>query len=75
MKQPKYKIRDVAYELDADRGSAQVYVGDHIYSFSNAIEGWNFFVSRALRPMEQQVRKELEKHGFNYFTGWKEKEE
>lgn len=70
----KYKIRDVAYELDAERGSAQVYSGEHAYSFANAIEGWNFFVSRALRPMEQAVRDELEKNGFNRYTGWKEEE-
>lgn len=70
----KYKIRDVAYELDAERGSAQVYSGEQVYSFANAVEGWNFFVSRALRPMEQAVRDELEKHGFNRYTGWKEEE-
>ncbi len=68
----KYKIRDVAYELHSEQGTATVYTADGLHEFGSAIEGWNFFVSRALRPMELAVRDELEKHGFNRYTGWKE---
>ncbi|MBQ8961645.1 MAG: hypothetical protein IJ071_10620 [Ruminococcus sp.] len=70
----KYKIRDVAFELDAPRESAKVYDGDHIVCFANAVEGWNYFVITALRPMEQALRAELEKHGYNRYTGWKEED-
>lgn len=68
----KYKIRDVAYELDGERGSAKVYHDGHIYCFGNALEGWNYFTSLALWSMAESIRDELERNGYNRHTGIKE---
>lgn len=68
----KYKIRDVAYELHSEQGTATVYTTDGSQEFGNALEGWNYFTSLALWPMAESIRDELERNGYNRHTGIKE---
>lgn len=65
----KYKIRGIAFECDEREGTAVVTMPGETETFKNAIEGWTFFVSRALWPYEQELRDKLEEHGFNRHTG------
>ena len=66
----RYKIKLVAYECDEEKGTAAVIVdGEPKISFENAIEGWNYFTSRALHPFEKFLRDKLQENGFNRWTG------
>lgn len=65
----RYKIRDVAYECDETQGTATVKAPSGDIAFSNAIEGWNYFTSRALHPFEKFLRDKLQENGFNRWTG------
>ena len=65
----KYKIRDIAFECDEVKGTAKVLTPGYEEFFSNAIEGWNTFVSDALQPLERDLREKLEENGFNRWTG------
>lgn len=65
----KYKIRDITFECDEVKGTAIVGTPGHEEHFSNAIEGWNTFVSCALQPLECDLRDRLEENGFNRWTG------
>lgn len=40
-------------------------------TFTNAIEGWNYFTARALYPFEKFLRFKLQENGFNRWTGAK----
>lgn len=70
----KYKIRDIAFECDEVKGTAKLLTPGYEEYFSNAIEGWNTFVSYALHPLERDLREKLEENGFNRWTGAKIKE-
>lgn len=66
----RYKIKLVAFECDEEKGTAAVIVdGEPKISFENAIEGWNYFTSRALHPFEKFLRDKLQENGFNRWTG------
>ena len=65
----RYKIRDITFECDEVKGTATVRTPGHEEYFSNAIEGWNTFVSCALQPLERDLREKLEENGFNRWTG------
>lgn len=65
----RYKIRDITFECDEVKGTATVGTPGHEEYFSNAIEGWNTFVSCALQPLERDLRDKLEENGFNRWTG------
>ena len=65
----KYKIRDITFECDEVKGTAIVGTPGYEEYFSNAIEGWNTFVSYALQPLERDLREKLEENGFNRWTG------
>lgn len=65
----RYKIRDVGYECDEEQGTAKVITPDTEKTFSNAIEAWNYFTGLSFYPLEKALRDELEKNGFNRWTG------
>jgi len=65
----RYKLKDVAFECDVEKGKAKVITPESTVEFQNAIEGMNYFFSAAFRPIELEVRDALKKHGFNYWTG------
>lgn len=65
----RYKIRGITFECDEEKGTAVVTMPEAQQTFTNAIEGWTFFVSRALWPYERELRDRLEEHGFNRHTG------
>ena len=65
----RYKIRGITFECDEAQGTAVVTMPEATQTFRNAIEGWTFFVSRALWPYERELRDRLEEHGFNRHTG------
>lgn len=66
----RYKIKLVAFECDEEKGTAAVVVeGEEKIDFVNAIEGWNYFTARALRPFEKFLRDKLQENGFNRWTG------
>ena len=65
----RYKIKDVAFECDAEKGIGRVIADGVTTEYGNAIEAWNTFSIKALRPFELNLRNELEKNGFNRWTG------
>lgn len=65
----KYKIRDVAFECDEEKGTSKIITAEGIAEYGNAVEGWNIFAMTALLPFEKHLRDELEKNGFNRWTG------
>lgn len=69
------RIGNVGYESTPTNGKARVIISDkekdEIKEFDNAIEGWNYFRSLAMRPHEIKMRDELEANGFNRWTGEK----
>lgn len=65
----RYKIKDVAFECDEEKGIGRVIVDGMTTEYANAIEAWNTFSIKALRPFELNLRNELEKNGFNRWTG------
>lgn len=67
----KVKIKDIAFESNAEKGTALLISPENSVEYHNAIEGWNAFVSIALRPYELVLRDELEKNGYNRWTGTK----
>lgn len=67
----KIKLGQVAFESNPEDGSASIIKGDTSTKYSNAIEAWNAFTAVALRPFEVKLRDELEKNGFNRWTGIK----
>lgn len=68
----KLKIRQVTFECDPAEGTAKVTTPTEQAGFDNAIEGWNFFTSRALLPFEVELRNALQENGFNRWTGVRE---
>ena len=67
----KVKIRDIAFESNPEDGTGKIIEGDNVTRYSNAIEAWNQFTFKAMRPFEVKLRNELEEHGFNRWTGIK----
>ena len=65
----KLKIKQVTFECDPVHGTAKVATPTEQEKFDNAIEGWNFFTSRALAPFADELRNALEENGFNRWTG------
>lgn len=65
----RYKIRDITFECDEAHGTATVTMPESEDHFTNALEAWTFFTSRALWPLERHLRDSLEEHGFNRHTG------
>lgn len=67
----KLKIRQVTFECDPAEGTAKVTTPTEQAGFDNAIEAWNYFISRALSPFETDLRNAIEQQGFNRWTGAK----
>ncbi len=65
----RYKIKDVAFECNEKKGTAKVITPEGEECFSNAVEGWNSFRSKAMYPLEIELRNKLEANGFNRWTG------
>lgn len=68
----RLKIRDVTFECDETKGTARVTTQNEQIEFNNPIVAWNAFTSRALGPLENELRDAVERNGFNRWTGIKE---
>ena len=71
----KLKLGLIGFESNPDNGTGTIIrmeTGGEVRTvYSNAIEAWNAFTMVALRPFEIKLRDELEKNGFNRWTGIK----
>lgn len=71
----KLKLGFIGFESNPDNGTGTIIrmeTGGEVRTvYSNAIEAWNAFTAVALRPFEVKLRDELEKNGFNRWTGIK----
>lgn len=67
----RLKIRQVAFECDEEKGIAKVITPTEQVEFANPIEAWNAFKSRALGPLDKELRDAIERYGFNRWTGEK----
>lgn len=65
----RYKLKDVAFQCDEEKGTATVVTPEHRVEFPNAIEGMNAFFAAAFRPIELEIRSALKANGFSYWTG------
>lgn len=67
----KIKIKDVAFESNAEKGTAKLITPYCTTEYANALEAWNAFWNCSQREYEKQLRDELETHGFSRWTGMK----
>lgn len=67
----RLKIRQVAFECDEEKGIAKVVTPTEQVEFANPIEAWNAFKSRALGPLDKELRDAIERYGLNRWTGEK----
>lgn len=67
----KIKIKNIAFESNAEKGTAKLITPCYVTEYGNVLEAWNAFWNSAQREYEQQLRDELEDHGFSRWTGMK----